>query len=456
VPALTVPPSPGGPPTFHLKASRQPMLWAALAHALGIVAGVYLWRPVLWWLVAGVAFVGAAAYFAKRRSGLGWALALGAFFLAGAFHIQVRASTIRFDTGIQPFLDREELQITAHVTRDGRWQNGNFSELKQTVDIESESVETAAGSVEEIHSGIRLSIYSPSPDDKAESHGPNAALPVFHYGDRIRFSAKLRLPHNFRNPGAFDYRGYLADHGITALGSAKVGNVAPLSGFAGSRIEAWRSRMHRSVIAKVHELWRPREAALIDAMVIGEEAFIDRDTRTDFQRSGAYHVLVVSGMNVSILAFVTFWTLRRFYLGEIPSTLLTVSLCVAYAFVTEVGAPVWRATLMCAIYLGTRLLYRDRAMVNALGAAALGLLVFEPRQLFTASFQMTFVCVLIVAAIGIPILQRTSQLYKHALVNWDSVAYGASLPPRVTQFRVDLQFIASRVALFVGKSGRAG
>ncbi len=107
---------------------------------------------------------------------------------------------------------------------------------------------------------------------------------------------------------------------------------------------------------------------------------------------------------------------------------------------------------MCAIYLGTRLLYRDRAMVNALGAAALGLLIFDPRQLFTASFQMTFVCVLIVAAIGIPVLQRTSQLYKRALANWDSNDYAALLPPRVAQFRVDLQFISSRLALFVGET----
>ncbi len=99
-----------------------------------------------------------------------------------------------------------------------------------------------------------------------------------------------------------------------------------------------------------------------------------------------------------------------------------------YAFITEVGPPVWRATLMCAIYLGTRLLYRDRAMVNALGAAALVLLIIDPRQLFTASFQMTFVCVLIVAAIGIPILQRTSQLQKQALANWDSNDYAALLP----------------------------
>src|SRR5690348_16983106 len=45
-------------------------------------------------------------------------------------------------------------------------------------------------------------------------------------------------------------------------------------------------------------------------MVIGEHAFISHDLRVDFQRSGTYHVLVVSGMNVGILAFVTCWVLR--------------------------------------------------------------------------------------------------------------------------------------------------
>jgi competence protein ComEC len=433
------------------------MLWAAMAYSLGIIAGVHLWRPTLWWTVAATAFIAAAAYFARRSSGVGWLLALAAFFLAGALHIQVRGASTRLDTRIQPYADRQELQITAHITRDGRLQQGDFNEIRQTVDVESETVQTATGQSEAIHSGIRLNIYIPRPNDAtpeeaSETAAPAAAIPVFHYGDRIRFSAKLKLPRNFRNPGAFDYQGYLADRGIAALASAKMENVERLPGFTGNRIALWRNRLHRGVVAKVHQLWPPREAALIDAMVIGEEAFIDRDTRIDFQRSGTYHVLVVSGMNVSILAFVVFWTLRRLRLTDVPATLLTVAFCVAYAFVTEVGAPVWRATLMCAIYLGTRLLYRDRAMVNALGAAALGLLIVDPRQLFTASFQMTFVCVLIVAAIGIPILQRTSQLQKQALAHWDSNDYAALLPPRVAQFRVDLQFIAARVALFVGET----
>jgi competence protein ComEC len=454
------------------------MLWAALAYSAGIIAGVYLWRPALWWIVAATAFIAAAEYFAQRRAPLGWAIALAALFFSGALHIQLRAASPRLDTSIQPYADRQELQITAHVTRDGRLQQGGFNEIKQTLDVEVEEVATQNVETENIqpedaetepvdsptrkpqavHSGIRLSIYSPRPSDAAPEEisepiptSVNPPMPVFHYGDRIRFSAKLKLPRNFRNPGAFDYQGYLADRGIAALGSAKIENVERLPGFTGSRIAAWRSRLHRGVVAKVHELWPPRDAALIDAMVIGEDAFLDRDTRADFQRSGTYHVLVVSGMNVTILAFVVFWTLRRLRLGDVPATLLTVTLCVTYAFVTEVGAPVWRATLMCAIYLGTRLLYRDRAMLNAVGAAALGLLVFDPRQLFTASYQMTFVCVLIVAAIAVPILQRTSQLHKQALAYWDSNDYAAYLPPRVAQFRVDLQFIAARIALFVGE-----
>lgn len=432
------------------------MLWTALFYSLGIMAGVYLWRPTLWWIVAVTAFLAAAAYFVQRRSGVGWLLALAAFFLAGALHIQLRGASTRLDTSIQPYADHQELPITAHVTRDGRLQRGGFNEIRQTLDVEAEEVQTSAGQSEAIHSGIRLNIYSPrqneeSPEENLAAATSVAAIPVFHYGDRIHFFAKLRLPRNFRNPGAFDYQGYLADRGIAALASTKIENVERLPGFTGNRVASWRSRLHRGIVAKVHQLWPPGEAALIDAMVIGEEAFIDRDTRIDFQRSGTYHVLVVSGMNVSILAFVVFWTLRRLRLGDVPATQLTIAFCVAYAFTTEVGAPVWRATLMCAIYLGTRLLYRDRAMVNALGAAALGLLIVDPRQLFTASFQMTFVCVLIVAAIGIPILQRTSQLQKQALAHWDSNDYAALLPPRVAQFRVDLQFIAARVALFVGE-----
>jgi competence protein ComEC len=431
------------PQESQLKPPRQPMLWAALSYSAGIIAGVHAWRPASWWVAAAVAFLSAGLYFASRRKSLGVTLALGAFFLAGALHIQLRGPTDALDTTIFPFADGQQVEMTAHVTQEGRFREGSPGEIRQSLDVETEEIIAENGKPIPVHSGVRLGIYSTSPEAAPQG--------LFHYGERLRLRVKLKLPRNFRNPGAFDYQGYLTANGISALGSAKVEDVQLLPGFTGNRLELWRTRIHSSIIAKVHALWPPPQAALIDAMVIGEEAFIDRDTRIDFQRSGTYHILVVSGMNVTILAFVVFWTLRRLRLGEVPATLLTILFCVAYAFLTEVGTPVWRATLMCAIYLGTRLLYRDRAMVNALGAAALGLLVFDPRQLFTASFQMTFLCVLIVAAIGLPLVERTSRLYRRALTHWDAGDFGPSLPPRVAQFRLDLRLLARQLARFIGE-----
>ena len=64
---------------------------------------------------------------------------------------------------------------------------------------------------------------------------------------------------------------------------------------------------------------------------------------------------------------------------------------------------------MLALYLGARLLYREKSMLNAIGAAALGLMIVNPQVLFGASFQLTFLCVWLVAAVGVPILERTTE-----------------------------------------------
>ena len=74
-------PTAAPPPAFRFKA-RQPLLWTATSYGLGTIAGVYLWRPTLWWIIAGLVFAASAAYFAHRRSGVGWLLAAATFFLA--------------------------------------------------------------------------------------------------------------------------------------------------------------------------------------------------------------------------------------------------------------------------------------------------------------------------------------------------------------------------------------
>jgi competence protein ComEC len=430
------------------------MLWAALAYAGGIVASLYAWRPPLWWLIAAIAFSASGTYFLRRRPRAAFALGLSALFVTGTLTMQVRVPENYDSTDALTFADGRDVVVTAHVTKEGNLRDKSRGDTQQRLDLETEQIGTGSVTVA-IRSGLRLSFYHKQANDEGASsvfeESRSGPMRLFRYGERLRFSAKLYPPRNFRNPGAFDYTGYLADHGIVALGSTKAETVELLPGFAGNRSELWRTRLRRRLIERIHLLWTPDEAPLLDAMLIGENSFLGRETLTDFQRTGTYHVLVISGLKVAVLAFVTFWLLRRVRVSDVTASAITILLAVAYALLTDVGAPVWRATLMLALYLGARLLYRRKSILNTLGAAALALLIIHPAALLGASLQLSFLCVLVIAGVGSPLLQRTTQPLSGALRSLDSISYDAALSPPLAQLRLDLRMIAGRLQRFFGK-----
>jgi competence protein ComEC len=450
--------------TRDQKPPRQPLFWAALAFSLGLWTGVRAWRPPSWWVIAVVAFVLAAAWFLAKRAWLAKALSLGAWVLLGAFLIQIRGQAPhelqQDEARILALADGRAVALTARVMREGYARDAGPRSIRESIDVETEEIASQDGSWP-VRAGVRLTIYKkvedraigPSGDpvilDDPMTRLPNDPIPLT-YGTRLHILAKLHPARNYRNPGAFDYEGYLRDNGISVLGSAEATDIERLPGFSGSRIELWRTRVHASIIAKIHELWPASQASLMDAMVLGEESFLRNATRTEYQRSGTYHVLVVSGMNLSILAFAIFWALRQFRVDPAVAAITTVMVSFAYAFVVGVGPPVWRAALMLATYLGARLLYRERNMMNAIGAAALGVLIVDPHALFGASFQLTFLAVFIIAGIGSPILERTTLPYARGLRLVRVASYDLHVAREVAQFRIDLRLIGGRLARFIG------
>jgi competence protein ComEC len=419
-------------------------------------------------VIAIVAFVFAASWFLPRRAWFAKALSLGVWFLLGAFLIQVRSQPVgelqRNAARILTVADGRTITLTGRVMREGYMRAAGARSLSETIDVETEEIVTPVENWP-VKAGVRLTIYKkvasdamerrappPGPDaaKAASETGGSASMRALTYGTRVRIRAKLHLARNYRNPGAFDYEGYLRDNGVSVLGSADAADIEQLPGFSGSHIELWRMRVHSSIVAKIHQLWPASQASLMDAMVLGEESFLRNATRTEYQRSGTYHVLVVSGMNLSILAFAIFWTLRQFRVDPAVAAITTVVVSFSYAFVVGVGPPVWRAALMLATYLGARLLYRERNMMNAIGAAALGILIVDPHALFGASFQLTFLAVFIIAGIGSPILERTSLPYARGLRLLQATSYDLHVAPQVAQFRLDLRMIGGRLKRFIG------
>jgi competence protein ComEC len=420
------------------------MLWAALAYSGGIVTGHYVWRPPLWWLLAAGVFCASAAILLRRRAMAAFALGLSALFVTAALTMQVHLPENPESTEILTYADGRDLLISAHVIREGNLLERNLGDAQQRLDLETEQIETGNETVA-VRSGIRVSIYG------CQVKNEPVQMHLFRYGERLRFSAKLYPPRNFRNPGSFDYVGYLAENRVVALGSTKADDVELLPGFAGNRAELWRTRFRRSLIEKIHLLWTSDKSPLLDAMLIGENSSLGRETLTDFQRTGTYHVLVISGLKVAVLALVTFLLLRRMRVSDLFASAITILLIVAYALLTDVGTPVWRATLMLALYLGARLLYRRKSILNTIGATAMALLVVTPEALLGASFQLSFLCVLLIAGIGTPLLERTTQPLSRALRSMDAIGYDAALYPPLAQVRLDLRMIAGRLQLFLGK-----
>jgi hypothetical protein len=111
------------------------LLWAALAYGAGIVAGSYAWRPPLWWVVAALAFIGASAFYVRRRWWLAFPLALGALSFMAALEIQLHNSEHPPGTEILFFADGTETIVTAHVTHEGKIREAGYGGLWETLDL---------------------------------------------------------------------------------------------------------------------------------------------------------------------------------------------------------------------------------------------------------------------------------------------------------------------------------
>ena len=301
---------------------------------------------------------------------------------------------------------------------------------------------------------MRLNLYVPGSNHGWESEEDgveeSVAPPVFDYGQRLRLRAKLRPPVNYRNPGDMDYVGWLRGQGIAVLGSAKSTSIEVLPGLGGSRIERIRWRARRSVLERIAGLWTEPYAGLFQAMVLGERGLVSHDERLEFQRSGTFHLLVVSGMNVAVFAVFLLWLMRWLRLRQEYAVLAALLLTASYAWLTDLGAPILRSVLMIVAYEIAALLNRERAPLNTVSLAGLALLVVNPEELFDPSFQLTFVAVLTIAGLAAPLLGRTTGPLRESLTELDNLGRDPGLSPRQAQFRLDVRAISASLGELIG------
>ena len=299
-----------------------------------------------------------------------------------------------------------------------------------------------------IAGGVRATLLTqPSNPHFGPQNAPASSQPVLHCGDLVEVPLRLRVPERYRDPGAWQYADYLLDQGIAATANVPAAKLRVIpnpsshrarilatlhcrifaaQSWAAARLLAYtRSTPNRRLPAALR--LSPDDAGMLNAMLFGDRSRLTRALRLGFERTGSFHLFVVSGMHVALLAGLVFFLARRLRLGELPAILVTLALTTAYATLTGLGVPVQRALLMTTVFLAARLLSRRRNTLNALGAAALVVLICSPRALFEASFQMTFLAIVAIAGIAIPLGERSFLPYAHAARKIGDLA-GATRP----------------------------
>ncbi|MGE5840565.1 MAG: ComEC/Rec2 family competence protein, partial [Deltaproteobacteria bacterium] len=134
---------------------------------------------------------------------------------------------------------------------------------------------------------------------------------TFSPGDRILFPARLRAFRNFNNPGCYNYRLAMEVRGLSCAASVTEGRrVVPLGkGELGFPLEMLE-RARRPVREFFAERLSPRNQALFQALILGEQEGVRSELRESFTVTGLGHVLSVSGLHVALVAWFAFALIR--------------------------------------------------------------------------------------------------------------------------------------------------
>ncbi len=238
-------------------------------------------------------------------------------------------------------------------------------------------------------------------------------------GDQVAVRLVLWPVEDLKNPGSIGRKLALARRQIYTTGRLWQ-QSQPVQLATGSTLPwlaAWREQAQnycRSLLAP-----QPQPArSLFLALLLGDQSEISQPLRQALNRTGATHVVSVSGMHLAIVAgfsfYLVFWLLRRsawllLRLNALKwAVFLATGPVVAYVWLAEGSPATQRSAIMILAYMVLVLLDRHRDIYSALILAAFVILVVSPLQLYAISFQLSFLAVWGLAYLS-PVLLRPWQ-----------------------------------------------
>ena len=399
-----------------------PLLKITLLFITGLVLGRYLSLSLETSLyLAGGGLAGSLIFYLIRNLFRHPASQYIFLFWTGFFIIS--AGILRYSSTVRPTPDDISHFISSGPVRISGTIRGDPLFRRHGVQFELQCEKLTRGKKEFPATGLLQVLF----------HGQVKEVePILQCGNRITITGKISLPRDRGNPGEISRRERLAARSIHALSRIYRTNDIILEEKAGADslfCLAINLKHHLQNIIR-ESLPNPQnhpgslQSTLLEALMLGERAAIPYEIKDKFRSVGVIHVLVVSGLHVSFI-----WILGLFIFSPFPLRIrhaLLIPLVLGYVLITGASTATVRAGVMACIYSLSFVLNQPRNSLTAIAAAALGLLIYNPLNLFTAGFQLSFLIVISIITLT-PVIDRSIRFLPAKLRPFIGVPLAAQL-----------------------------
>ena len=210
-------------------------------------------------------------------------------------------------------------------------------------------------------------------------------------GMHVRLEGMLVLPELPRNPRQFNRRIYESGKKIDFyLENPTVLEVKEQRSGVREVVEIWKTEM----MNRCEKIYQDEEAGILEAMLFGEKSELSGDIKELYQAAGISHVLVISGLHISLLALAVAGILRRLGFPMPVWVILSVGVLAGYGILIGQPTTAVRALLMFFVLQGARLLGRSYDLLSALAFAGILMLLDNPDLILDGGCRLSFCAVI--------------------------------------------------------------
>ena len=382
------------------------MVFCALAWLLGL--GLQLQQPALW----PVPVYAALALLAACLLGAGWRWRAGALpvLMVAAAAAAVALAGMRADARLAErlpaALEGQDLLVTGVVAS---LPQAGASGLRFRFEVEQA---TWRGRPVRLPPLLALGWYN-NFNDEAVLDDPRAGLRA---GQRWRLPLRLKKPHGALNPGGFDVELMWFEQGLGATGYVRAVRAAQPDGAAGRPsapasaerladgagypVERLRQTVRDAIYRQVADA---RTAGVLAALTVGDQAAIERDDWELFRQTGIAHLVSISGVHVTMLAWLAgalaarLWRRSPWLMRWLPAPTagrwLGLALATGYSLLAGWGVPAQRTVVMLVATGVLRSWGQRWPWGLVLLAAAVVVTVLDPWALLQPGFWLSFMAV---------------------------------------------------------------